>query len=72
MMACYMNVSPPDTMDRVEAAMVGAVSYDASDVRTRIASVFEGTDVRQADALMGVTTDDLSAAVAKAVSNAWG
>jgi lipoate-protein ligase A len=72
MMAGDMHVSPPDTMDRVAAALVGAVADDASDVRARIASVFDGADVHQADALMGVTTDDLSAAVAKAVSNAWG
>ena len=48
--------------------MVGAQSTDEADLRSRIASVFEGPDVHQADALMGVTTDDLLIAVTHAVA----
>jgi lipoate-protein ligase A len=72
MMAGDMHVGPPDTMDRVAAALIGATSTDSDNLRTRIASVFEGLDVHQAEALMGVTTDDLLAAVEKAVANATG
>ena len=68
MMAGDMHVAPADTMDRVAAALVGADSRDEADLRQRIASVFEGPDVHQADALMGVTTNDLLAAVRKAVT----
>jgi lipoate-protein ligase A len=70
MMAGDMHVGPPDTMDRVASALVGASSTDTADLRNRIASVFEGPDVHQAEALMGVTTDDLLAAVEKAVAAA--
>jgi lipoate-protein ligase A len=70
MMAGDMHVGPPDTMDRVAAALTGADSGDEADLRARIASVFEGHDVHQPDALMGVTTDDLLAAVRKAVAAA--
>lgn len=70
MLAGDMHVGPPDVIDRVAAALVGARSTDESDLRSRIATVFEGADVHQADALMGVTTDDLLAAVTRAVSAA--
>lgn len=70
MMAGDMHVGPPDTMDRVAVALVGARSTDRDDLRQRIVSVFEGADVHQADAHMGVTTDDLLQAVAKAVEQA--
>jgi hypothetical protein len=42
------------------------------DLVARLASVFDGDDVHQAEAAMGVTTDDLLAAVEKAVAAAWG
>jgi len=70
MMAGDMHVSPPDTMKRISEALAGADSTSSDDLRKRIASVFEGDDVHQADAMMGVTTDDLLAAVEKAVGNA--
>jgi len=57
-------------MDRVAAALVGGSVDDTEGLRKRIASVFEGDDVHQADALMGVTTDDLLAAVEKAIAAA--
>jgi hypothetical protein len=70
MLAGDMHVGPPDVIDRVAAALVGAQSTDFAELRSRIASVFEGSDVHQADALMGVTTDDLLTAVTKAVTAA--
>jgi lipoate-protein ligase A len=70
MMAGDMHVGPPDTMDRVAAALVGADVTDRADLRTRIASVFEGPDVHQPEALMGVTTDNLLTAVEKAIASA--
>lgn len=68
LMAGDMHVSPPDTMDRVATALVGGAAGDLGDIRARIASVFEGPDVSQADAAVGVTTDDLLAAVGKAIA----
>jgi lipoate-protein ligase A len=70
MMAGDMHVSPPDTLERVAAALVGAPCRDRAELRSRIADVFEGDDIRQADETMGVTTDDLLAAVEKAVAEA--
>ena len=70
MMAGDMHVGPPDVLDRVAAALVGADGGDEGDLRARIASVFDGDDVHQADATLGVTSDDLLAAVAKAVADA--
>jgi hypothetical protein len=68
LMAGDMHVSPPDTMDRIAVALVGAPTQDRDELRGRIASIFEGDDVHQAEAAMGVTTDDLLTAVEKAVA----
>jgi lipoate---protein ligase len=70
MMAGDMHVSPPDMLDRVAAALAGARASDDGDLGQRIASVLEAPDVHQADATTGVTTDDLFAALRKAVDNA--
>ncbi len=70
MMAGDLHASPPDVMDRVARGLVGASVEDVIDLRKRIAEVFEGEDVRQADEAMGVTTDDLLAAVLKAAQEA--
>ena len=70
MMAGDMHVSPPDTLDRVAAALAGARASDDGDLGRRIASVLEAPDVHQADTTTGVTTDDLLAALRKAVENA--
>ena len=70
MMAGDMHVSPPETLDRVAAALVGADASDDDDVRTRIATVLEAADVHQADATTGITTDDLHTAFRKAVADA--
>jgi hypothetical protein len=66
MLAGDMHVSPPDTLDRAAATMLGALADDRDELRARLASVFEGDDVHQAEAAMGVTTDDLLAAVERA------
>ena len=70
MMAGDMHVAPPDTLDRVAAALVGANASDDTELRRRMASVLEGADVHQADATTGITTVDLLAALRKAVENA--
>ncbi|MBM3675526.1 MAG: lipoate--protein ligase family protein [Actinobacteria bacterium] len=70
MMAGDMHVAPPDTLDRVAEALVGARADDDSELRARIAAVWEADGVHQADATMGVTTDDLLTAVTKAVAAA--
>jgi len=70
MMAGDMHVSPPDTLDGVAAALVGAHAGDHMGLRHRIAQVWEADGVHQADATMGVTTDDLLTAVIKAISDA--
>jgi lipoate-protein ligase A len=70
MMAGDMHVSPPDTLDRVAAALVGVDASDDGAVRTRIASVLETDDVHQADATTGITTDDLHTAFLKSVDDA--
>jgi lipoate---protein ligase len=70
MMAGDMHVSPGDAMDRVAAALIGADSAALGDVHDRIAAVFEADDILQADDTMGVTTDDLVTAVAKAIVDA--
>jgi lipoate-protein ligase A len=72
MMAGDMHGAPPDTLDRVAAALAGTDAADTAEVRRRVAAVFEGPDVHQADATTGVTTDDLGAAVRKAVADAQG
>lgn len=70
MLAGDMHVGPPDVIDRTAAALVGARADDDDDLRNRLSSVFEGDEVHQADATMGVTTDDLLQAVTKAVASA--
>jgi lipoate-protein ligase A len=70
MMAGDMHVGPPDVIDRVAAALVGVDAHDPAAVQERIAGVFERDDVHQADGAMGITTDDLTASVAKAVAAA--
>jgi len=70
MMAGDMHVSPPDTLDRIATALVGANASEDGDVHARIASVLESADVQQADATTGITTDDLHAAFRRAVDDA--
>jgi hypothetical protein len=65
-----MHVSPPDTLDGVAGALVGAHADDHVTLRARIAHVWEADGVHQADATMGVTTDDLLTAVTKALREA--
>jgi hypothetical protein len=70
LLAGDMHASPPDVLDRVAEALVGGTVADADDRRRRISSVFDAPDVHQADQMMGVTTDDLTTAVDKALVDA--
>jgi lipoate---protein ligase len=70
MMAGDMHVAPADTLDQVADALVDADAGDAADLRTRITTIWDADGVHQADATMGVTTDDLLTAVSKAVATA--
>jgi hypothetical protein len=70
LMAGDLHVSPPDTLDRIAVALVGAPADDDAELRRRIAAVFDGDDVTQAEQVMGVTTDDLLTAVTKAITAA--
>ncbi|HEY5011325.1 MAG TPA: hypothetical protein VIK61_01300 [Acidimicrobiia bacterium] len=72
MMAGDMHVAPPDTLDRVAAALVGVHVGDRDALRVRIGGVWDRPTVHQADATMGVTTDDLLTAVTKAATAAQG
>jgi lipoate-protein ligase A len=70
MLAGDMHVGPPDVLDRTAETLVGAPAGDQAELRRRLATVFEAPDVHQADAALGVTVDDLLAAVTKAVTAA--
>ncbi|MGH9113745.1 MAG: lipoate--protein ligase family protein [Acidimicrobiales bacterium] len=70
LMAGDMHVSPPDVLDRVADALVGVPAADVTKLRRRIAAVFDDDQVSQADDTLGVSTDDLLAAVTKAVTKA--
>lgn len=65
-----LHVSPPDTLDRIAGALERVPSDDATALRTRIAAVLDADDVHQADATMGVTTDDFLAALTTAIATA--
>lgn len=70
MMAGDMHVAPADTLDAVGTALVGARADDTDELQARITAVWDADGVHQADATMGVTTDDLLTAVTKAVGAA--
>lgn len=70
MLAGDMHVSPPDVLDRVASALLDADAHDRGHLRARIRGVFEADDVHQADAALGVTSDDLLTAVTKAIADA--
>jgi lipoate-protein ligase A len=70
LLAGDMHVSPPDVLDRVAARVVGTAASDGDGLRAHVAEVFEAPDVSQADAVMGVTTDDLLGALLRAVAAA--
>jgi hypothetical protein len=72
MMAGDMHVAPPDTLDRIALALVGASASDTDTLRARITAVWDDPGIHQADTTMGVTTDDLLAAVTKAAAAAQG
>lgn len=70
MIAGDMHISPPDAMDRVAAAVVGARAEDGEDLLKRVSAVFSEPDVDQPDAAAGITPADVVAAIASATINA--
>jgi hypothetical protein len=68
MMGGDMHVAPPDTLDRVAVALVGAAGDD-TDLRERIAGVYEAPEVHRTETT-AVTTDDLLVAVRQALADA--
>ena len=70
MIAGDMHISPPDAIDRVATALVGAAIGDREALLERVRSVFEQPDVEQADAAAGITPEDVVEAVVRAEKEA--
>lgn len=66
-----MHVSPPDAMDRVAAAVLGA-KVDRDDLLARVREVFAAPDVSQADAAAGITPEDCVETLLRAAAAAGG
>jgi lipoate-protein ligase A len=64
MMAGDMHLSPPEALDDLAASLVGLRPEDPS-VRERVAAALAAAE--QADEHLGITTDDIVAAIRKAV-----
>jgi lipoate-protein ligase A len=69
MMAGDMHVAPPDTLDRIAAALIGAPATDDTELRARIAAVYEAPEIHRAETT-AVTTDDFVTALQRAVADA--
>jgi lipoate-protein ligase A len=69
MMAGDMHVAPPDTLERIAAALVGGAATDDADLRRRIETVYEAPDVHRTETT-AVTTDDLLTALRRALADA--
>jgi lipoate-protein ligase A len=70
MIAGDMHVSPPDAMDRLAQALVGASVDDRHELVDRARAVFEAPDVDQPDQAAGITTEDCVEAVLRAAKAA--
>ncbi|MFN2544032.1 MAG: biotin/lipoate A/B protein ligase family protein [Actinomycetota bacterium] len=70
MMAGDMHLSPPEAMERVATALVGADAGDRQAVLARIREVFEQPDMDQPDEAAGVTPEDCAEAVLRAAKAA--
>jgi lipoate-protein ligase A len=70
MMAGDMHVSPPEAMDRVAAALMGADVNDRDDLVGRARAVFAEPDVTQPDETAGITPGDCAEALQLAAKNA--
>ena len=66
MIAGDMHVSPPEAMQHVAEALLGADADDREDVVARVRSVFEQPGFDQPDAAAGITPDDVTEAVVRA------
>lgn len=65
-----MHLSPPDALDRIGAAMVGARADDREDQLERVRAVFAEPDIDQPDQAAGITPEDIVEAAALAAKNA--
>ena len=70
MFAGDMHASPPDILEQLSSAVVGAPAADAPELRTRISKLWDSDMVTQAEESLGVTTDDLFKALETAISSA--
>ena len=62
-MAGDMHVSPPDAMDRLATALIGARADDDVDLLTRAEKFFAEPEVDQPDEAAGITAKDCVAAI---------
>jgi ADP-ribose pyrophosphatase YjhB (NUDIX family) len=70
MMAGDMHLSPPEAMERIATALLGANADDRDDLLARVRAVFEQPDVDQPDAAAGITPEDCVEAVLLAAKSA--
>ena len=70
MLAGDMHVSPPDGIDGIARAIIGARIDDAQDLLRRVRSAFDG--VSQPDAAAGITPEDVVSCLALAAVAASG
>jgi lipoate---protein ligase len=70
MVAGDMHLSPPDAVDRIAAALVGARATDDAELTARVAAVLSASDVDQPDLAAGITANDFATAVQLAAGNA--
>jgi lipoate-protein ligase A len=72
MIAGDMHVSPPEAMERMAQALLGANAGDREDVLARVRDVFDQPDVDQPDEAAGITPDDVVEATVRAAKAAEG
>ena len=70
MVAGDMHTSPPDSMDRVAAALIGGSAADREELLARVRSVFDQPDFVQPDVAAGITPEDVVEAVVRAAKEA--
>lgn len=65
-----MHTSPPDSIDRVSAALAGANAGDRENLLSRVRRVFDQEDFVQPDVAAGITPEDIVEAVERAAKEA--
>ncbi|HVL32649.1 MAG TPA: hypothetical protein VM600_03605 [Actinomycetota bacterium] len=68
MVAGDMHLSPPDSVDRIAAALIGASVADRAEVVRRVTAVLAEPDIDQPDFAAGITADDIADAVIAAAN----